>query len=78
LFFEIQKYEDEIVSNHKLICYGELKVKFCTHRPSRSEIGIDWKMLFYLYLYFCMLKVKIFFIQKNWISAQHWILLLAF
>jgi len=23
LFFEIQKYEDEIVSNHKLICYGE-------------------------------------------------------
>ncbi|KAL4453217.1 hypothetical protein ABPG73_011080 [Tetrahymena malaccensis] len=37
LFYEILKHEDEIVSNCKLLCYSETIVKFCTHRPSRSE-----------------------------------------
>lgn len=37
LFSVIRKYEDEIVSNRKLVRYGEWLIKFCTHRPSRSE-----------------------------------------
>jgi hypothetical protein len=37
LFSESWKHEVEIVSNRKLVRYGELRIKFCTHRPSRSE-----------------------------------------
>ena len=37
LFSESRKHEVEIVSNRKLVRYGEFKIKFCTHRPSRSE-----------------------------------------
>jgi len=37
MFFEIQKHEDKIVSNRKIVCYGELIFITCTHRPSRTE-----------------------------------------
>jgi len=37
LFSETREHEDEIISNRKLESYGEQKVKFCTHCPSRSE-----------------------------------------
>jgi len=37
LFSETWKHEAEIVSNRKLVCYGETKVKPCTHCPSRSK-----------------------------------------
>jgi len=29
--------EDGIISNRKLVCYGEWYIKLCTHRPSRSK-----------------------------------------
>ena len=37
MFSETWKHEAEIVSNRKLVCYGETKVKPCTHCPSRLE-----------------------------------------
>lgn len=40
---ENRNHEDEIVSNRKLVRYGELKIKFCTHRPSRSENELNRK-----------------------------------
>ena len=43
LFYVTLKYEVEIVSNYKLLCYSELLVKFCTHCPSRSKNFLVWK-----------------------------------
>lgn len=34
LQIETYLYEIGIVSNRKLVCYGELVLELCTHRPS--------------------------------------------
>ncbi len=36
LWTEIRPYEGGIVSNHKLVCYGEFVTQSCTDRPSRA------------------------------------------
>ena len=42
LFFQFELkpatrfYEVEIASNRKSACYGEIVLRFCTHRPSRA------------------------------------------
>ena len=43
LFFEIQKYEAEIVSNRKSERFGEMGSVTSTHRPSRQESYLYWK-----------------------------------
>jgi len=42
LYTVTRMHEVEIVSNRKLVSYGECYVKFCTHRPSRSENLFGW------------------------------------
>jgi len=37
VFPVIRKYEAEIVSNRKLVSYGEYLIKSCAHRLSRWE-----------------------------------------
>jgi 3-phenylpropionate/cinnamic acid dioxygenase small subunit len=37
VFPVIRKHEAEIVSNRKLVSYGEFFIKSCTHRLSRWE-----------------------------------------
>lgn len=31
-------YKDKIVSNHKIVCYGESIFITCTHRPSSARM----------------------------------------
>ena len=43
-FSETRKPEVGITSNRRLARYGEMFFTQGTHRPSRSENSIDWKM----------------------------------
>lgn len=70
LFSEIRKHEVEIVSNRRIVCYGECFFRFCTHRPSRSEIFLERKELRYinffkifLYKFYKTINVNTFIIE---------------
>ena len=64
LFSETRKHEAEIVSNRKLVRYGEFKIKFCTHRPSRSEIEDEWEPGHFINMYSFNKKIIYTYINR--------------